>query len=246
MRIAAYENFITKLLMSSKCMDINEIDKYIIRTTSYNYHLVKKQLDRTKNLLKERYERYGCLTEEDNIEALKKGYYDLGKIGLTLEEIRKKISRFSIEKESPMGIQIEKDWNYAAFLLQDLLQLENMNLITYSNLLDERLKELADNKANRNNIASEKKKGQDKKGQTEKMNAQSMPPNDFITLKDACALLHLSESKIYHMTSAHEIPHYKINKGKKGRLLFKRSELEAWLTKNRIGTTEEFCFQFEN
>ena len=42
MRIAAYENFITKLLMNNKCMDINEIDKYILRTTSNNYNLVKK------------------------------------------------------------------------------------------------------------------------------------------------------------------------------------------------------------
>ena len=98
MRIAAYENFITKLLMNNKCMDINEIDKYILRTTSNNYNLVKKQLDRTNKLLEERYERYGCLTEEDNVEALKKGYYDLGKIGLTLEEIRKKIAKFQIDK----------------------------------------------------------------------------------------------------------------------------------------------------
>ena len=142
MRTAAYENFYQKLLATTKCIDINEIEKYISNSTANDAYLINRQLYKANNLLEERYKRYGVLTEGDDMEAIRKGYYDLGKISLTLKDVQRKIALFKIDKESEMGIQIEKDWDNVVFLLQDLLQLENMNLITYIRLLEERLEDV--------------------------------------------------------------------------------------------------------
>ena len=145
---------------------------------------------------------------------------------MTLIEIQKKIEKFKIESDSSMGIRISKDWNDPLFLLQDLLQLENTNLITYQSLLQ---------------IIKPK---EPKK--TRRIIEAKIPetPNDIIGLKDVCEMLNLSESKIYHLTCQREIPHYKLDKSKKGRLFFSRSEIENWLKQKRIGTTDEFCNQF--
>jgi excisionase family DNA binding protein len=48
----------------------------------------------------------------------------------------------------------------------------------------------------------------------------------FISLREACAYLGFSKSAMYKLTSAGMIPYYKPT-GKK--LLFVRSELEAWV-----------------
>lgn len=245
MRTTAYENFYQKLIATTKCLDVNDIEKYISRNTSNDIYLINKQINKANKLLNERYERYGVITEQDNIDAFRKGYYDLGKIALTLDGIRKKIARFEIEKDSPIGMQINKDWNNAAFLLQDLLQLENMNLITYIRLLEERSAEISDSKVRKEGSSCHNEKKKDL--QSNFINKSLMNiPSDVITIEETCELTRLSKSKIYHMVCDREIPHYKLNPNKKGRLYFSRSEIEAWLKRNRIGTTEEFCHQFGN
>ena len=244
MRTAAYENFYQKLLATTKCIDINEIEKYISNSTANDAYLINRQLYKANNLLEERYKRYGVLTEGDDMEAIRKGYYDLGKISLTLKDVQRKIALFKIDKESEMGIQIEKDWDNVVFFLFYLLQLENMNLITYIRLLEEMIEDV-------NASKDDKKK---KKASTKKSNKQETKlvnnslnyiPNDFMTVEDICIMLRLSKRKIYLMASDREIPHYKLDPNKKGRLYFSRSEIEAWLKRNRIGTTEEFCRQFD-
>lgn len=242
MRTAMYENFYQKLLATTKCLDINEIEKYINKSTSNDINLINKQIEKAKKLLDERYERYGIITEQDNIEAFRNGYYDLGKIALTLNDIRLRIAKFDIGKESPIGIQIEKDWNNTVFLLQDLLQLENMNLITYIRLLEERSVEVSESKIQKE---SKKEKKTNSDDSTQPINKSlNVTPSDIITVEEVCDLTKLSKSKIYHMVCDREIPHYKLNPNKKGRLFFSRSEIEAWLKRNRIGTVEEFCRRF--
>ena len=74
MRIAAYDNYLTKLATSTKCLDVNEMEGYISRTTKNDSYLINKQIERIKKLIKDRYELYGVINEQDNIEAFKKGY----------------------------------------------------------------------------------------------------------------------------------------------------------------------------
>ena len=51
MRTAAYENFYQKLLATTKCIDINEIEKYISNSTANDAYLINRQLYNAKNLL---------------------------------------------------------------------------------------------------------------------------------------------------------------------------------------------------
>ena len=64
------------------------------------------------------------------------------------------------------------------------------------------------------------------KGQTEKP----------LTLKEAARYLDLSTSTLYKMTSSNKICFYKPN-GK--RIYFDKSELDAWLLRNRVKTETE-------
>ena len=243
MRIAAYDNYLTKLATSTRCLDVNEMEGYISRTTKNESYLINKQIERIKKLIKDRYEHYGVINEQDNIEAFKKGYYDLGKIGLTLDMMRKKIKQFRVDKESPLGIQIEKDWNHAAFLLQDLLQLENMNLINYLNLLEERRNDLEQQKI-------KKAKKPTKRRQTvvqKEVVVEKAPdmPSDLMCIDEVCEMLHVSRNFIYHLACKHEIPHYKLLPNRKrNRLFFSRLEIEAFIKKNRVAPISEFNEQF--
>ena len=59
---------------------------------------------------------------------------------------------------------------------------------------------------------------------------------EVMTLDEAAKFLGLSKSTLYKLTSGKLIPHYKPN-GK--RIYFKREELQAWQTQNRVSTSEE-------
>lgn len=59
---------------------------------------------------------------------------------------------------------------------------------------------------------------------------------DHFNFKEACLYLGVSNSYLYKLTSANEITYFCPT----GKLIyFKRSDLESWLTKNRIETREE-------
>ena len=66
--------------------------------------------------------------------------------------------------------------------------------------------------------------------------SQGINSKEVLNLQEACQYLELSQSHLYKLTSAGTIPHYKPN-GKK--LYFKRSELDAWLLRNRCATQDE-------
>ena len=57
---------------------------------------------------------------------------------------------------------------------------------------------------------------------------------NVLTVEDVSLLLGLSKARIYTLCSEKKIPHYK-----QGKLYFKRSEVEAWQTANRMPTRAE-------
>ncbi len=59
---------------------------------------------------------------------------------------------------------------------------------------------------------------------------------EILNFNDACQFLDYSKSYLYKLTYSRQIEHYKPN-GKK--LYFKKSDLEAWLLRNRIKTADE-------
>lgn len=140
------ENFLNKLIRAKGCFDVAEMESYIKRTTSYDRDLLDRQIERVEKLLDTRYGHYGKITEENEVEAWRQGFYVLEKLGVTLDDIRRMIGKFNIEEDSPMGIRIRQDWNYLGHLLNDYLYLENANLITYLKLLKDSQKRIGNQK----------------------------------------------------------------------------------------------------
>lgn len=60
---------------------------------------------------------------------------------------------------------------------------------------------------------------------------------DVFNMRDAAAYTGLSMDYLYRLVSKRQIPHYKSDGGKL--TYFSKSELCAWLLKNRVNTTEE-------
>ena len=59
---------------------------------------------------------------------------------------------------------------------------------------------------------------------------------NVLNLEDVASLTGLSKSHIYKLTHRHEIPYYRPN-GKQ--IYFDRKDLEDWMRRNRVATTEE-------
>lgn len=57
-----------------------------------------------------------------------------------------------------------------------------------------------------------------------------------LSFNEACKYINLSSSQLYKLTSKAEIPHSKPN-GKK--IYFSKRELDSWLMRKRVKTTEE-------
>ncbi|MBI1226849.1 MAG: helix-turn-helix domain-containing protein [Bacteroidetes bacterium] len=66
--------------------------------------------------------------------------------------------------------------------------------------------------------------------------SQSLLQKEVLNFKEACLYLELSESHLYKLTSTRHIPHYCPN-GKK--LYFNRAELDQWLQRKRLPSTED-------
>lgn len=135
MKKKMFENYLAKLATTKSCIDTAEMERYIADHISYCRNLLDREIQYVEEFINNRYERYGVITEEDEIEAWKQGYYTLCKLGVTLDDVRRMIEKIGFEKGSSMEIRIQQDWNYAGHLLNDYLQLENANLLTYLQLL---------------------------------------------------------------------------------------------------------------
>lgn len=59
---------------------------------------------------------------------------------------------------------------------------------------------------------------------------------EFLTVEELCRYTGLKKSYIYKLTMNRAIPHYKPT-GKT--CYFKRTEVDAWMTENRVATSEE-------
>lgn len=66
--------------------------------------------------------------------------------------------------------------------------------------------------------------------------SQGINQKEVLNMVEASKYLELSVSHLYKLTSAGSIPFYKPN-GKK--LYFKRTELDAWLLRNRSASKDE-------
>lgn len=65
---------------------------------------------------------------------------------------------------------------------------------------------------------------------------QNLLRKEVLTFSEAAEYLAVSHSGLYKLTSSNTIPHYKPNKK---RIYFKRSELDAWITTNRVTPKSE-------
>jgi excisionase family DNA binding protein len=55
-----------------------------------------------------------------------------------------------------------------------------------------------------------------------------------LTSREAQALLKIGRTTLWDLTRKHHIPAYRVGSGKRSGLRYKRSELLAWLDRNRI------------
>lgn len=68
------------------------------------------------------------------------------------------------------------------------------------------------------------------------LSKQGLLQKEVLSLGEACDYLNASASFVYKMTCTNQIPHY-VPTGKK--IFFRRSELDAWLLRNRQSATYE-------
>ncbi|MBD5144167.1 MAG: helix-turn-helix domain-containing protein [Ruminococcus sp.] len=64
----------------------------------------------------------------------------------------------------------------------------------------------------------------------------SIGVKDVLSVKEAAAMLGKSESRIRHLVSSRQIPHYRNDAG---RITFLKSELETWLLGSHVPTASE-------
>lgn len=58
---------------------------------------------------------------------------------------------------------------------------------------------------------------------------------EVLGLEEAITYTGCARSTLYRLTSQREIPHYKLGQA----LRFKKSELDEWLTRNKVATAKE-------
>ena len=58
---------------------------------------------------------------------------------------------------------------------------------------------------------------------------------EVLDLEEAVTYTGCARSTLYRLTSSKEIPHYKLGQA----LRFKKSELDEWLTRNKVATNRE-------
>lgn len=57
---------------------------------------------------------------------------------------------------------------------------------------------------------------------------------EILTSREARKLLKIGRTKLWELTRRQQIPAYRLGSGKRASLRYKRSELIAWLDRNRI------------
>lgn len=73
--------------------------------------------------------------------------------------------------------------------------------------------------------------------QSKQFTAPTSPAKEILTVEEAAEFTGLARQTLYGFTSRRAIPHFKRGKN----LLFKRSELEAWMLSNKRKTIAELA-----
>ncbi|MGD8374719.1 MAG: helix-turn-helix domain-containing protein [Acidobacteriota bacterium] len=60
-------------------------------------------------------------------------------------------------------------------------------------------------------------------------------PEEILTAREAQRFLKIGRTKLWDLTRSHEIPAYRVGRGDRSSLRYKRSELMRWLEANRVG-----------
>jgi excisionase family DNA binding protein len=58
--------------------------------------------------------------------------------------------------------------------------------------------------------------------------------DEVLTSREACEFLKIGRTKLWELTRGNVIPAYRVGSGKRAGLRYKKSELLAWLDRNRI------------
>jgi excisionase family DNA binding protein len=64
-----------------------------------------------------------------------------------------------------------------------------------------------------------------------------------MTISQVASYLNYSQAAIYKMVGSYTIPFYQTKT--KGKILFKRAEIDSWLAEGRQSTVTDFCIQQE-
>jgi len=59
--------------------------------------------------------------------------------------------------------------------------------------------------------------------------------DEILTAREAQQFLKIGRTKLWDLTRSHEIPAYRVGRGDRSSLRYKRSELMHWLEANRVG-----------
>ena len=62
----------------------------------------------------------------------------------------------------------------------------------------------------------------------------TVPEEVILTSREAQELLRIGRTKLWELTRKNQIPAYRVGTGRTSDLRYKRSELIAWLDKNRV------------
>ena len=62
--------------------------------------------------------------------------------------------------------------------------------------------------------------------------------DEILTAKEAQQLLKIGRTKLWDLTRRNEIPAYRVGRGDRSSLRYKRRELLAWLEGNRVNGTD--------
>ena len=66
------------------------------------------------------------------------------------------------------------------------------------------------------------------------LRAQRRTRDEILTSREAMALIKIGRTKLWELTRDSVIPAYRVGSGKNSALRFKRSDLLAWLERNRV------------
>lgn len=70
------------------------------------------------------------------------------------------------------------------------------------------------------------------------LTANNILGKEILSFNESCQYMSISSSFLYKLTADRKIPYY-IPNGKK--IYFKRTELDTWLSRNRLGTKSEIA-----